>query len=337
MKKKLFSILQFIALLAIGITLMWLVFRHEDPKKIWSDITSADYRWVGFSLFISLIAYTVRAIRWKMLIVPLGYNPKLSNTFYAMMVGYLANLALPRLGEITKCGALNRAEKIPIDKLIGTVIVERVVDVISLLCCLIISAFLECDRITSFLSIYLFKPMNEKFGGLLHSTTVLAVGVTGIVLIIVLLLVFRKKIMQSKFIKKIRGLASGLIEGLRSVRKMKNSGLYIFLTAFMWTLYMLTSYVCFFSLPSTNHLGISAGIFILVAGGFGMSAPVQGGIGAFHFIVKEALTMYNVPETDGLVYATVVHGSQTIFAILLGFLSLILLYFSRRKTNNAIT
>ena len=124
--------MQFVILLAVGITLLWLVFRHEDTDKIFRDITSADYRWAGFSLFISLVAYYVRAVRWKMLIEPLGYHPKLSNTFYSMMVGYLANLALPRLGEVSRCGALNRAEKIPFEKLIGTVIVERVIDVICL-------------------------------------------------------------------------------------------------------------------------------------------------------------------------------------------------------------
>ncbi len=337
MKTNVRSFLQFIILLAIGITLLWLVFRHEDLAKIWKDIQSADYRWVGFSLVLSILSYFIRAVRWKMLIEPMGYNPKLSNTFYAMMVGYLANLALPRLGEVSRCGALNRSEKIPFEKLFGTVIVERVIDVMCLLTCLIIAAMLEYERLSTFIHLHVFTPLNDKLNMIFSSTSILiSTGVAGILLLI-LLFVFRKKIIALNFFKKIKNFFSGLLEGLRTVRQIKNNFLYIVLSILMWGLYMLTSYLCFFSLDATKHLDLTASLFTLVAGGFGMSAPVQGGIGAYHFFVKEALTMFNIPESDGLVYATVVHGSQTIFAIVLGFLSLILLYFSRKKMNNAST
>ncbi|MCX6290165.1 MAG: lysylphosphatidylglycerol synthase transmembrane domain-containing protein [Bacteroidetes bacterium] len=333
MKKKLFSALQFIILLAVGITLLWLVFRHEDPKKIWAEIISADYRWVGLSLVISLAAYLVRAIRWKMLIDPLGYNPKLSNTFYSMMVGYLANLALPRLGEISRCGALSRSEKIPFEKLIGTVIVERVIDVICLLSCILLAAIVEFSRIAFFLEKYVRDPLKNKLDAWLHSAPLLIV----LIMLVAVAFIFRKKILRFGFFTKLNNLLKGLLEGLRSVRKMKNNFLYFVLTVVMWSLYMISGYVCFLSLKATEHLDLKAGLFTLVAGGFGMSAPVQGGIGAFHFMVKEVLTMFDIPESDGLVYATVVHSSQTIFAIVLGFLSLLLLYFSRKKANHEST
>ncbi len=337
MKTSVRSFLQFIILLAIGITLLWLVFRHENLAKIWKDIQSADYRWVGLSLVLSIISYFIRAVRWKMLIEPMGYHPKLSNTFYAMMVGYLANLALPRLGEVSRCGALNRSEKIPFEKLFGTVIVERVIDVLCLLTCLLIAAMLEYERLSTFIHLHVFTPLNEKLNNIFSSPSILVVtGVAGI-LFLIILVIFRKKNFALNFFKKIKNFFIGLLEGLRTVRQIKNNFLYIVLTISMWGLYMLTSYLCFFSLDATKHLDLTASLFTLVAGGFGMSAPVQGGIGAYHFFVKEALTMFNIPESDGLVYATVVHGSQTIFAIVLGFLSLILLYFSRKKMNNAST
>jgi uncharacterized protein (TIRG00374 family) len=337
LKKKIWPFLQFIILLAIGITLLWLVFRHEDLAKIWKDIASADYRWVGFSLVLSFLSYFIRAVRWKMLIEPMGYNPKLSNTFYAMMMGYLANFALPRLGEVSRCGALSRSEKIPFEKLFGTVIVERVIDVICLLACLIIAALLEYERLSTFIHLHVITPLNAKLNTLLSSPSILIVaGISGILLLIALF-IFRKKILALNLFKKIKNFFTGLTEGLRTVRKIKNNFLYVILSILMWGFYMLTSYLCFFSLDATKTLDLTASLFTLVAGGFGMSAPVQGGIGAYHFLVQQTLTMFNVSENDGLVYATVVHGSQTIFAIVLGFLSLILLYFSRRKATHANT
>jgi len=266
-----------------------------------------------------------------MMIEPLGYSPTLSNTFYAMMVGYLANLALPRLGEISRCGALNRAEKIPVEKLIGTVIVERVIDVICLAGCIVVASLVEYERIVLFLQTFIISPLKEKVQANSGVGNLVIAG--SVILAILLLLVFlRSKLKpEGKFRKKLAELWIGLLEGLSSVSRMKNNILYLFLTVLMWTLYMFTAYVCFYSIEATSALGIRAGIFVLVAGGFGMSAPVQGGIGAYHFIVKEALTMFDIAPSDGLVYATVVHGSQTLFAIVLGFMSLLLLYLSRRK------
>jgi uncharacterized protein (TIRG00374 family) len=329
------AFLQVIILLAIGITLLWLVFRHEDLEKIWKDIISADYRWVGFSLVISFFSFYIRAVRWKMLIDPMGYNPKLSNTFYSMMVGYMANFALPRFGEVSRCGALSRSEKIPFEKLFGTVIVERVIDVICLLVCLLIAALLEFERLSTFIHLHVLNPLHEKLNELFSSSSIIIVTIATGVLLLMSLFIFRKKILALNFFKKIKSFFTGLLEGLRTVRQIKNNFLYIILTILMWGFYMITSYLCFFSLDATKNLDLTASLFTLVAGGFGMSAPVQGGIGAYHFFVKEALTMFNVAESDGLVYATVVHGSQTIFAIVLGFFSLILLYFSRRKANDA--
>jgi uncharacterized protein (TIRG00374 family) len=331
------AFLQFVVLLAIGITLLWLVFRHQDLAKIQEDITKKlHFRWVAFSIVLSFLSYFIRAVRWKMLIEPMGYNPKLSNTFYAMMVGYLANFALPRLGEVSRCGALNRSEKIPFEKLFGTVIVERLIDVICLFVCLLIAAMLEYERLSNFLHLHVLIPLNEKLTNIFSSPSIIIITSVAGILFLIALITFRKKILALNFFKKIKNFFTGLLEGLRTVRQIKNNSLYIILTVLMWGFYMLTSYLCFFALDATKHLDLTASLFTLVAGGFGMSAPVQGGIGAYHFFVKEALTMFNVSESDGLVYATVIHGSQTIFAIVLGFLSLILLYFSRNKANHVI-
>jgi uncharacterized protein (TIRG00374 family) len=335
LKTKVRAFLQFIILLTIGITLLWLVFRHEDLSEIRNDIVSADYRWVGFSLVLSLLSYYIRAVRWKMLIEPMGFNPKLKNTFFAMMVGYMANFALPRLGEVSRCGALNRAEKIPFEKLFGTVIVERVIDVICLLCCLVIAAIIEYKRLVFFLHQHVLAPLKEKINNLLSSSSALIICCAFGIIIVSLLYAFRKRILALPIFKKIDSFLKGLVEGLRSVRKIKNNVLYVFLTIAMWTLYMLSSYVCFFSLDATKNLGLNAGVFTLVAGGFGMAAPVQGGIGAYHWAVATTLTMFDIDLEKGKTFATIVHGSQTIFAITLGFLSLILLYFSRRKADHA--
>ena len=139
MHKPLLSIIKYLFLLAVAGGLLYLAFRGVDLNKMVKSIAEANYGWLSVSVIVSLVAFVSRAYRWNLLIEPLGYEPKLSSTGYSLMVGYLANLAVPRLGEVSRCGSLSKAEKIPFNSLLGTVIVERVMDVICLIICLLLT------------------------------------------------------------------------------------------------------------------------------------------------------------------------------------------------------
>ncbi|MBK7886610.1 MAG: flippase-like domain-containing protein [Bacteroidetes bacterium] len=318
--------------LAIGGVLLWLTFRNHDFSLVWEKVKTANPWWLGLSCLCSMAALISRAMRWIQLIEPLGYKPRLSTTYHAVTFAYLANMAVPRLGEISRCGALKKSDNVPFEKLVGTVIIERLADVFMLLVCIAMTAFLEFDLLGGFLYKQIIGPAIEKVGN-------------GTFLIVILLIIaviaggslyalFRMS-NPPALIQKIRGFALGLGDGLKSITKVKNKGLFLFHSLFIWTMYFMMSYLCFFALPETTSLGPSAALFIMVLGGIGMTAPVQGGIGTYHLLVSQGLLLYGLSETDGLVYATMSHAIATLLLILLGALSMISLFFFVKNRNSA--
>src|SRR5215204_2298689 len=173
MKKKLINILKYVLLLVVAAALLLYALKGMDIKKIMHQIFSANIFWVSVSGVISIIAFVVRAHRWNLLIEPMGYSPALKNTTYSVMVGYFANLALPRLGEVSRCGALSKVESIPFNKLLGTVIIERIIDVLSLLVCILLAAAIEYKRLGNFFSEKIFAPLNDRFQQLIKSPLLL--------------------------------------------------------------------------------------------------------------------------------------------------------------------
>ena len=326
MKKKILSSIKYIVLLLIGVLLLYLAFRGQDINKILLGIKNANFFWIFLSLITSLIAFFSRAYRWNLLIEPLGYQPKLRNSFYSLMVGYLANLAIPRLGEISRCVSLNKSEKIPTDLLIGTVIVERTIDVISLLILTIVLALLEFNRLGNFILSKIFLPIYHKLVAAAGNYFLLSAA--GILVVVFCLYIFFLKRQKTQF-AFVRKFISGILTGFKTISHMKKSASFIAHTCLIWTMYFFMSYLCFFAIEPTSHLGLTEGFFSLIIGGMGMSAPVQGGLGTFHLLVSQGLTLFGVSETDGLVYATIVHTSQFLFVLLLGGFSFFALTFSQ--------
>ena len=332
MKGKLSDILKYVILLGIAAALLFYAFKGMDVKKIMHEILNANMFWVAVSGVISIIAFVVRAHRWNLLIEPMGYSPSLKNTTYAVMVGYLANFFIPRLGEVTRCGALSKTESIPFNKLFGTVIVERIIDVLSLLLCIILAAVLEHKRLGNFFTENIFDPAISKFQKLGNSPLLVATIIILALGLIVAALYFIKKSKSKEGDSMISKLIKGFIDGLRSVANLKRPVLFIFQSAFIWVLYYLGVYVALFAFPFTSDLGAGAALFLLVAGGIGMSAPVQGGIGAYHLFVSQGLLLYGVLKEDGLAFASMLHGLQFILVVLLGVASMFLLFSARKRT-----
>ena len=330
MKLRLTSVLKYILLLSLAAILLFLAFRNVSLKTILHEMLQANPWWLLLSTVFSFIALYSRGYRWKLLIEPLGYNPGLANTTYSVMVGYLANLAFPRLGEVTRCGSLGTAEDIPFNKLLGTVVVERIIDVLSLLICIILVAIIEFNRLGSFLRKNLEEPLFAK----LRTVTSSSIGIIALLLailvfiaLIVLFLRYSKRKSGSKWTE----LVNGFLKGLISIKDLRKPWLFIFHSIFIWVLYYLSVYVCLFALPFTSNLGPAAALFLLVAGGLGMSAPVQGGIGAYHLLVSQGLLLYGVTLEDGLSFATLLHSLQMATVIVTGSIAMLLLFLHRKR------
>lgn len=321
--KKVIQSLKFLAFLAIGVLLLWLAMRKMNFRNFMDELKAADYLWIFVSLAFGLLAYLSRARRWVILIHPLGHKPTFRHTFYALMSGYLANLALPRLGEITRCVALGEKEKIPVDKLIGTVIVERTIDLVCLLIIMAALLLTSGSLIKKFLLDSILVPLQQKaediFGNAIIFWIILgALFITAITLVIK----YKHELRKIRYFSKLFDLARGVIEGLKTIANLKHSWEFIFHTVFIWINYALMTWVVVFALESTSHITFWNSIFILVIGGLAMSAPVPGGIGAFHYFVSRGLAaVQGIPLEDGMVYAVLTHESQMLFVIIIGALS----------------
>lgn len=314
--------------------LLWLAFRGQDLQKIVLDLRNANYFWVIASAMVSIVAHYIRGLRWKMLIKPLGHEPSNANTYHAVMVGYLANLAVPRMGEISRCGVLNRTNKIPLNSLIGTVIIERIIDVLFLLSILVFSILLEYSRIFDFIKINILIPMFDKFS----SSSILIYVFIGMLVIAVAVLyiikAYHEKLLSIKLYNKLFEILIGFKEGILSVIKMEKKGLFIVYSAAIWILYILSTYLCYFAIESTSNLSFSSAIFVMAVGGIGMSAPVQGGIGAYEATVQLGLLVYGIAAVNGLAYATLNHSSQILSILIFGSISLLYIFLKFRKNKN---
>lgn len=313
-------------MLGLGGLMLWLTFRGMDLSHIWEKIKNARFGWVFLSAVFSFIAFISRAYRWNMLLEPAGYKPLLKNTSYAVMFAYLANLAFPRLGEVTRCGALSKKEKIPFDILFGTVIVERVLDVLSLFIAIGIVSLLEFNTMGKFIYDNFLVGMAAKFT-IVNMLIVLSAAVASTFVIIRII----KDKSESGFIFRFKKLLGGIGTGLKSILKIKNLPLFIFHSIFIWVMYYLMIYACFFSMDATSALGVRQCFLILVVGGLAMSAPVQGGVGLYHLFVSSGLALYGVPLDDGVAFATLLHTSQIIEIVLCGVVALILLGVSKDR------
>lgn len=333
MKKTAIQVLKFTAFLVLGLFLLNLAFRNITFSELRAELKEADYRWLILALLISGVGTVSRARRWVLLIRSLGYNPGLATTFHSTMSGYLANMALPRMGEITRCVMLSRREKIPVDKLVGTVILERMVDLISLFVIMIAVLIIGYDKIGSFFEDKVVGPLATKIMSMTGSSLAFPLLVTGIIILSAFILYsLRNRIASSAIYVKIREFFKGVGQGFRSFGKLDNKWEFLFHSVFIWGCYIMMTWVVVFVIPSTSHLTLFDGTVILVIGGFGMAAPVQSGLGAFHYMVSNGLLLiYNIPLEKGMAYALISHTSQMLFIAVLGTISLIILLAGIRK------
>lgn len=317
--------LKFPLFIGLSLGLMYLAFKNQNPKELIQQLKSVDYTWVWASMFFGFLAIVSRGIRWVILLKSIGYNPGYLNSIYAVSIGYFTNIAIPRAGEITRCTSLNQTEKIPVDKLFGTIILERAIDFVFLISLIFLTFCLKFDLISELLST-IFS--NQSSGVFTSAMVVILI----ILLILFLLYSLRSKISHTKFYEKIKRFVRGVIDGFKSINKLKNPTNFWLHTFVIWIMYLLMTYVCFFSINETIMLTLVDGLYTMVIGGLGMVAPVQGGIGAYHYIVKTGLTLLDIPESSALLFATVVHTAQTLMTLLFGGISILMIFLTSKKS-----
>jgi glycosyltransferase 2 family protein len=332
LKKILLTIFQYALFLGLGIVLLYFAFRSIDVNILLDRIENANYWLIALSLFFGLMAMFARSYRWDIMIEPLGYKPGIINTYHALIIGYTANYAFPRLGEVTRCGVLNRTDKIPADSLIGTVVTERIFDLLVLILLTILIIFLKIKIFGGFFSEKIFQPVVSKFRWL-FDLSIFTWIVTAIMVLLFLFLIyaFREHIKKVVFVQKIGKAGKGILKGSKSILSMKRRFGFFASTFILWALYLLMTYFTLIAMSPTAHLNLLDALFILVVGSYGFAAPVQAGIGAYHGMVALALSIYAISWNDGLAYALLSHGSQAISIVLLGLVSMLILFFRKKR------
>ena len=317
--------LKYILFLLISTVLMYLAFKDQNLPEIVSKLSSIEYKWLIISILFGALAFVSRGLRWIYLINALGYQASRKNSINSVAVGYLTNILIPRAGEISRCTSLQQVEKIPFDKLFGTIILERVID-FAILIVFILATFL-----------YKFREINEFFNevfgessGNIFTNPILLFLIASLLIIFVL----RKHIKKLSFYEKIINILIGLKDGFSSLKKIKNKTPFILHTIFIWAMYVLMTYVCFFAINETKDLNLFDGIYITVIGGLGMVVPSQGGIGSYHLAVKLGLVGIGIGVQSALLFAFAVHTAQTLMAIVFGIISSLLLLSHKKNIDD---
>jgi uncharacterized protein (TIRG00374 family) len=328
LKHKIFSVLKYVFFLLLGIGLMVYASKGLNLKEVLVEAESMNFWWFLLSVLMALVAHFSRAVRWRYLIRSFGYNPKLKNVFLSVLFMYFSNLIIPRSGELARCGTLYKYEKIPVKNLLGTVVIERLFDLLTLVVATGLLLLLQFETVKG---MYYGSTLPEVIENLLESKFFLLSVTLGIVGFIVLLYLFRNKIMKIKIFQKLPAFKDELFEGIKKVMNLKDKAAFFGHTLFIWVMYFGMTYVCFFAYEPTANLSLGAGFAVFIAGSFGMVAPTNGGIGAWHLMVVLALSMYGVTSEHGVAIAQVSFATLTSAVILYGAVAVIFLPFLNKK------
>lgn len=347
MNKSISQLLKFSLFLGIGLVIMTWLYNGQNTafqeqlrldgkqsypliRKIFDDFRSVNLFWIGMTLLAFSISNWSRALRWNMLIEPLGYQPKTLNSFFAVNISYFTNLWLSRAGEVVRASALAKAEGMSMSRVMGTVVVDRLLDLLTLAVIVGFSFIVQYD----ILWLWLDKNLGDGSGSFRLFSHPLFIGlvVFGVVSM-VLAYVLRKKIAALPFVNKIWHIVEKFGEGLKTIRKVKNPLAFLFHSVNIWVMYFMMTYLCFFAFAPTANLSAQAALTVFVFGTFGIVIPSPGGMGTYHFLAMSALALYGVKGDDAFSFANIMFFSIQIFYNIVA--GLISIYLLRRMNKNA--
>jgi hypothetical protein len=313
--RKMIPFLKFSLPLLLGLVLLFYAFINVQLDDFLSKLNLTRYGWIIGSMLLSLVAYVSRAYRWQLLLRAADQKISTFRLTLAVFVGYLANIAFPRLGEVVRCAVLKKTNQIPVSLSIGTVVTERIIDSLVLLFFLIIALLLEFDLIVTYFE-NIFSTSHIPLDGILYAALTLLM-----IFSILVLVILRTHTPLSQRTKK---MASEVLKGILTIKSIQSKSLFLITTTVMWLTYFLMSYMIFFALEETSSLSLTAGFMLLVSGGIALALPVQGGIGTYHAMIAMMLGLYGIENTTGLFLATLLHSSQILSVVIFGGISLVI-------------
>lgn len=328
-KKRWGDVLRFVVFLGLGVFFIyWFLLKLDSEQKaaIWQSFVGADYGWVAVCMLCSLLSHFVRALRWQLLYKPIGHNPSTLNTFGSVMVAYLGNLAFPRAGEVMRCATLRTSDDIPMEKSLGTVVTERLIDALAFGIILIIGLLAMFGKAKD----WLYDTLSKQFSSLPNMTMI----VGGLVaLAMVLYIVYRffwQKLLHIKFFKKIDNLVYGMVDGVKSIFHLggRHTVMFIVYSVIIYLMYIIGGLIIFQAFGETQWLGIRAAFVVYLFGSVGMTFS-QGGIGVYPVLVQLALDIYNIPMEVGTACGWLLWSSQQAVVIIVG--AAFLVYFSLKN------
>ncbi len=329
------NILTVLISVAIAGIFLWVALKGLDFDKIKNSLQKANYLWVAFAAVFGVSAYIFRAVRWNLLLEPMGYKISNSSSLWSLSFGYLMNLTIPRSGEVARSTALYGVEKVPVDKSFGTIILERVVDLVCMGIFALLTLIFKYDALIAF---YKSATQQKEQTQSQSDSNTFYIILGCIVLVLLLFFIFRKSLQKLSIYNKIIDFGKGIIEGLKSILKLRQKGKFILLTAGIWICYFFASYLVCFSLPETSNFTPADGCFILVVGTLGMIIPASGGIGAFNLAMKFGFTALFISMGKdaieggelGLAYSFITLPLQIIIMLVMGLISIPMLAKNRK-------
>lgn len=347
MKSRLGNLFRFTIYLSIGLGILWLVYNDQNKAyqakcaldgglpedcqlidKIFTDFTQVHWQWIILIMFFFLLSNLSRAVRWNMLLEPLGVKPRFVNSFFAIMISYFANLGLSRVGELVRATSLAKYENARTNQVMGTVVVDRMIDAITMLMIIGIAMLLDGKQIFSYLA---RNAQVDSMKSLLASPYVWIAGFL-MTSLVILAYRYRSTYSHHPLLGKIVDILRGFRDGLKTIAKVKRPGWFIAHSIFIWLMYYLMTWLCFPAYDPTAHLGPIAGLTTFVFGAFGIVIPAPGGMGTYQFLVSEALAIYQIPGDEGFTFSMIIFFSiQIFFTIFFGVLGIILMPLINRK------
>lgn len=329
------DVLRLVVFLGIGVFFIyWFLLKLDGEQKaaIWQSFREADYWWVAVAMLCSLLSHFVRALRWQLLFYPIGCHPKLAHTFGSVVVAYLGNLAFPRAGEVMRCATLRTSDGIPVEKSLGTVVTERLIDALAFGLVIVIGLLAMFGQAKD----WLYDTLSERFSSLPNMAMIIGVLVALAVAAFLFYKLFWKRLLHISVFKKIDDLIHGMIDGVKSILHLggRRTALFILYSIIIYMLYILGGLIIFQAFAATRWLGFTAAFVVYLFGSVGMTFS-QGGIGVYPVLVQLALVIYGIPMEVGAACGWLLWGSQQAVVITVG--AAFLIYFSLKKRKTKTT
>lgn len=349
MKKRFISIMKSLLFFLTGFVILYLVYQRQNKAfqadcdikcippeecsliaKVGADIGGADFLWILVPMILFMLTNIIRALRWKMMFRAIGYNPRFINLLATIMVNYLANLGIPRSGELIRAGLISQYETIPVEKSLGTIFTDRIFDVLMLIFVIGLTLTWGGSDLISYFNANM--DISGKLGLIKENPILVGLLLLGVLSMTVMMYIKREQLYRTTLGNKFINLLKGFSEGVQSVTKIRHLWLFLLYTILIWVIYYFMLFLAFRSFQPVAHLGPVAGLVVFMFGSLGILFPSPGGMGSYHFLVGEALAMYSIGGSDAFSFANIVFFSIQLFVnIVFGIISLILLPLLNKK------